>query len=150
MPNDCAWPCGWAKTVAISLALAALAATAPASSADNAVVWYGARSPAETASACIRLVDGVPSRARFTVVNRRGHICDVAGPLTRRETDTAWTLQVGSQNACEVVLTLSRRTVLVSDGTPACQPLWCGEGVSIRTRKLARQAAPVRPACEEP
>ena len=149
-PNERAGRSGSAKTVAITLAMAAAAVAALASGGVETTVWYGARTSAQTASACIRQVDGVPSRAGLTVVNRRGHICDVVGALTRRETGTAWTLRVGPKNACELVLTLNRRAVSVSDGTPACQPLWCGEGASIGTRKLARQTASVRLACEEP
>lgn len=131
----------------LGLILAVAGVPAAASGGEGRTHWYHARTAADTASACVVGAGGPAARARVTVVDRGGQICDVAGALTRIDRRAAWLLN--SDGACSLRIEVVRGALSVVDTDAACRPLWCGRGVAIGSRTLPRSRAPLRSACEE-
>lgn len=132
----------------LGLILAVAVTPAVASGEEGRTRWYHARTAVDTASACVVGAGGPAARARVTVVDRRGQICDVAGALTPLDRRAAWLLN--KDGACALRIEVVRGTLSVVDTNAACRPLWCGRGVAIGSRSLPRSRAPLRSACEEP
>lgn len=130
------------------LVLAAAVLPAAASGGEGPTLWYHARTAADTASACVVGAGGPAARARVTVVDRRGQICDVGGVLTPLDRRGAWLLK--ADGACALRIERVRGALSVVDTDAACRPRWCGRGVGIGSRTLPRSRAPLRPVCEAP
>ena len=137
-------------TLARGCAVGMVCSAVLASAGSESVSWYRAVSAGDTVVVCINWAKQQAARARVTVVDRNGHLCDVAGDLRTGRTADTWTLQVGPKHACALNMRRQGTNMHIADSEMPCQPFWCGTNVEFGARLLAHQKNAVRPACEVP
>lgn len=134
------------------LFLAALWSGLAGAASPDDVAWFHARTARDEARACLTLNQNRFVQARLVIINRQGHTCDIEGPVFPSLDDAGkcYVMRVKGKSDCRIDLRLGQGSLEVTDVDRHCEVTWCGEGISIGKRKMARARRPLAKICGEP
>lgn len=129
------------------------ATTAVGGDINSAVrfIQFSEKTAQTETKACITYDGSQPTRTRVIVINKKGHICDVEGPIEKLDaSSSAYVLMPAETDDCALSIKLQHNNMMVDDTDGNCSLAWCGQGVFFGKRTLSRSARQINTPCGAP